>query len=150
MKKYISTLLFCMVLVSQIGAASAVSETDIADITEMQKIDVNLQEIVDYDFDSYSRAINRIEWTISPGRINRGKPALSLEAGETVTINCSFSPRNADVDFGLIDSDGYFYFDQGADGSFRQTICIEESGKYYFATRNNSNSTVEVLGYIYY
>ena len=73
-----------------------------------------------------------------------------MAAGELVTINCTYSPRTADVDFGLITPDNTFAFVAGDDGSCRQTIRVNQTGNYYFAVRNNSNYTVEVLGYVYY
>lgn len=73
-----------------------------------------------------------------------------MAAGEQVTINCTFSPRTADVDFGLITPSSDFIFVRGEDGDCNQTIRLEESGNYYFAVRNNTSRTVEVLGYVYY
>ena len=73
-----------------------------------------------------------------------------MAAGELVTINCTFSPRTADVDFGLITPRNTFIHVGGENGLCSQTIRINESGTYYFAVRNNSNYAVEVLGYVYY
>ena len=64
--------------------------------------------------------------------------------------NCTYSPRTADVDFGLITPRGTFVFVEGEDGSCNQTIQVSQTGDYYFAVRNNSSNDVEVLGYAYY
>lgn len=76
--------------------------------------------------------------------------AYSLEADEVVTINCTYSPRTADLDFGFITPDDTFHFTSGSNGSIKVNIQIEDTGKYYFAVRNNTSKTVEVLGYVYY
>ena len=73
-----------------------------------------------------------------------------MEADELITINCTYSPRTADVDFGLITPRNTFIFVEGEDGDCNQTIQVSQTGNYYFAVRNNTSRTVEVLGYVYY
>lgn len=73
-----------------------------------------------------------------------------LEAGETVTINASYSPFSASVDFGLIAPDGYFYYINVKNGSINKTIRVDERGNYMLAVRNNSDDTVSVVGYVNY
>ncbi len=97
-----------------------------------------------------SRATSRIECTVSPGAIGKANRPFQLEADEMVTINCTYSPRTADVDFGLITPQNSFRYLSGEDGSFKKTIQVNESGQYYFAVRNNTSRTIEVLGYVYY
>lgn len=65
-------------------------------------------------------------------------------------INCTYSPRTANLDFGFITQDDTFHFTSGSNGSIKTNIQIDKTGKYYFAVRNNENETVEVLGYVYY
>lgn len=96
------------------------------------------------------RATNRVNTTIQPDSIVRVGTSLSMEADELITINCTYSPRTADVDFGLITPRNTFIHVGGENGLCSQTIRINESGTYYFAVRNNSNYAVEVLGYVYY
>lgn len=97
-----------------------------------------------------TRATNRVNTDIPPDSIVRVGTPLSMEADELITINCTYSPRTADVDFGLLTPSNDFIFVRGEDGDCNQTIRLEESGNYYFAVRNNSSRTVEVLGYVYY
>ena len=85
-----------------------------------------------------------------PNTIVKIETPLSMEAGELVTISCTYSPRMADVDFGLITPQKTFRYLPGEDGLCRQTIQISQTGNYYFAVRNNSSGPVEVLGYVYY
>lgn len=97
-----------------------------------------------------TRATSRIEWTVSPHKVGKANQAYSLEADELVTINCTYSPRTADVDFGFMTPDNRFHFVSGKDGNIHKTIRITDTGKYYFAVRNNTNREIEVLGYVYY
>lgn len=96
------------------------------------------------------KATGGIEVTLKPNSIVKMDKSLSMEADETVTINCTYSPRTADVDFGLITPRGTFVFVEGEDGNCNQTIQVSQTGDYYFAVRNNSSNDVEVLGYVYY
>lgn len=96
------------------------------------------------------RATNRVNITAMPNKTETIGTSLSMEADETVTINCTYSPRTADVDFGLITPRGTFVFVEGEDGNCNQTIQVSQTGDYYFAVRNNSSNDVEVLGYVYY
>lgn len=97
-----------------------------------------------------SRATNKVDMTVPADSIVRTDTPLSMEAGELVTINCTFAPRMANVDFGLITPQKTFRYLSGEDGLCRQTIQISQTGNYYFAVRNNSGGPVEVLGYVYY
>ena len=96
------------------------------------------------------RATNRVDVTVQSHSLASIGTPLSMEADELVRINCTFSPRTADVDFGLITPRNTFIHVGGENGLCSQTIRINESGTYYFAVRNNSNYAVEVLGYVYY
>lgn len=101
-------------------------------------------------FAATQRATNRVNVTTEPNTTATIGTSLSMEADETITINCTYSPRTADVDFGLITPRGTFVFVEGEDGSCNQTIQVSQTGDYYFAVRNNSSNDVEVLGYAYY
>lgn len=93
------------------------------------------------------------------GSFNMSIPAKSravanssfpLAAGETVTIKASYSPFTASLDFGLIDPNGVFYYFNITDGSIDKTIQVKESGDYILQVRNNSDSEVEVSGFVNY
>lgn len=75
---------------------------------------------------------------------------FSLDAGERVTINASYFPTNASVDFGLVDSEGIFHYVSASNGTVNQTIRISERGRYTLAIRNNSSYTVNVSGFVTY
>ena len=73
-----------------------------------------------------------------------------MGADETVTINCSFNPASASLDFGLIDSDNVFHYINVTGGSINETIHIDERGDYTFAIRNKSSVSVSVVGFLNY
>lgn len=73
-----------------------------------------------------------------------------LEVGESVTINAIYSPRSASVDFGLIAPDGFFYSFRAKDGSFDETIDVDQRGYYALAVKNNSNIDISVSGFVTY
>lgn len=76
--------------------------------------------------------------------------SFSMAAGETVTIQANYTPANASVDFGLVDSDGVFHYFNTKNGSIDKTMLIEKSGKYTFQVRNNSGSEVAISGLVRY
>ena len=97
-----------------------------------------------------ARATGRFNFDVAPGNLARSTTSFPLEAGETVTINMVYSPSNADVRFGLINSDGEFRYLSGENGNCEAVITVSERGYYTFAVRNNSSVTVAVSGFIYY
>lgn len=170
-KTFVAVVLTCSLMVSSMGMvpAEAVESNELNSIpievemamgsepenivVDFETLDAEVIEpamISDKSSGSLTRATSRIEWDIPAGKIMKADTFYSLEADELVTINCTYSPRTADLDFGFMTSDDVFHFTSGSDGSIRTTIRINETGKYYFAVRNNTNRTVEVLGYVYY
>ena len=98
------------------------------------------------------RATKTFEATVSAhGNANaNAKDSFSMEAGETVRIRGIYSPEDASMDFGLIDSAGVFHYVNVKDGSIDQTFKISESGTYRLGIRNNSGKTVTVSGFVRY
>ena len=123
---------------------------DPLEIHELNLSNMKTSKIDGIDVTSVLRAVGSVEFTVRPGTIARVSSPLSLEPGDEVTINCIYTPRNADVDFGLIAEDNIFHFISGDNGSIQKTIEVNKMGNYYFAVRNNSDDTIEVMGYVYY
>lgn len=96
------------------------------------------------------RASGRFNMDVPGGTIIKAKTSFPLEAGETVTIKASYTPFSASVDFGLIAPDGYFYYINANDGSFDETIKVDERGNYTFAVQNNSSQKISVSGFVKY
>ena len=155
MKRTVATVgLVCALMIGCMGmppVRAAESDTDkvTTDIgTKVMPFEELSVEVVDsMSIPSMTRATSRIEWNISPDTVMKADTAYSLEADEIVTINCTYSPRTANLDFGFITQDDTFHFTSGSNGSIKTNIQIDKTGKYYFAVRNNENETVEVLGY---
>lgn len=97
-----------------------------------------------------SRAAGSLDVTVSPYKARKADSSFPLEAEQTVTLNCSYTPNSASVDFGLIAPNGYFYYLNSTTGTINQEIQVSERGQYTLAVRNNSSQKVSVLGYVYY
>ena len=97
-----------------------------------------------------ARATGRFSVEVPADTIVRAGSNLPLERGETVTIRAVYSPEYADVDFGLVDSDGLFHYVNVTDGSVDTSIEVDQRGTYTFAICNNSSFSISVSGYINY
>lgn len=152
--------------VSQLGQVEITSETSVGvmedgisvlaegnksvNLADMESIALNDAQVVASDILSKGRATGSITWDIPSGATAKGKTPFFMEAGESITLNFSYSPRTASVDFGLIAPNGRFYYIAGKDGSINQTINLDMRGEYYLAIRNNSSTTVSVYGFVNY
>lgn len=74
--------------------------------------------------------------------------AISLSAGETVTIKASYAPTSAKVDFGLVAPSGTYYYFTVTGGSIDKTMEVSENGSYTLKIRNNASTSVKVTGSI--
>lgn len=99
---------------------------------------------------SYSRATTSVSWSVKANLLKKADTTFPMEAGECITINCSYTPRWADVDFGLIAPNNRFYYLPGEEGSINRAIRIDERGEYRFGIYNKSSNTVSVTGFIEY
>lgn len=95
-------------------------------------------------------ATTSFDWSISAGKIKKDTAGFPMRKKETITIEGTFTPQDANIDFGLITPDGFFYAMSGKDGRFNQTIRVDQDGEYYLAIRNNSDKTVDAKGIVYY
>lgn len=75
---------------------------------------------------------------------------LPLEEGDMVRIKATYTPSNANVEFGLIAPDGLFYSVTCTTGRFDKYIKAVQTGNYTFAVLNNSEKPVKVSGTITY
>lgn len=95
-------------------------------------------------------ATDRVNFTVYAGEVAVMGESFSLSPGETVNINCLYSPSWTDLDFGLIAPDGLFYYVNASGGNINETISVDEWGQYSFAVRNNSSVDVSVVGFVNY
>lgn len=138
LKKTICMVLACMLIVGTISVPASAAETE---STGLEKGAMQL---------AISRASGSFSMSIPANSKVLADSSFSMEAGETVTINASYSPFDASVDFGLVDSDGVFHYFNITDGSIDKTIRIKESGSYTLHVRNNSSTEVKVSGFVNY
>ena len=75
---------------------------------------------------------------------------LSVDVGETIQINATYSPANAEIQIGVVDENGQFRFVRVTGGDVNITIRISEQGNYRLAVKNNSTNAVNISGYVYY
>lgn len=137
------------------GALSLTASADTGygdDILRMEDmkcemIDVSKVEMLE---ESSMRATGSLNSEIPANTLGVSDIKFSLEVGETVTINCSYSPAFANMDFGVIAPDGYFYFLSVKGGSINRSIAVSQRGGYLMAIRNNSSHTVSVAGFVNY
>lgn len=93
------------------------------------------------------------------GRLNHKIPAkttayltdeVSLDKGELITYNCTYTPESASMDFGLLDSSNVFHYLNCTGGSFSKSIKVDTPGQYTLAIRNNESYAVTVTGTVKY
>lgn len=130
--------LFCLMLSLVLVVSCLCINSGAIEITEQMETPVVM------------RASGKFEMDVPGHKLVKAKTSFPLEAGEQVTIKASYSPFDADVDFGLITEDGIFHFLSVDSGSFDRTITVSERGNYTFAIRNNSSNTISVSGYVNY
>lgn len=75
---------------------------------------------------------------------------LSVDAGETIQINATYSPANAEIQIGIVDENGQFRYVRVTSGNVNIAIGISERGNYRLAVKNNSANAVSISGFVYY
>lgn len=115
---------------------------------------VDESNVVSYSFETTGTAITRatgnLDWTIEANGTVLADTSFTMSAGETVWIRANYSPENASLDFGLVDSNEKFHYINVTTGSIDKTIEIPENGDYTLAIRNNSSKSVKVTGVVRY
>lgn len=152
LKKFLQLFFICvfaMVSLTLTAAADTVGGNYAIRMEDMncELIDVTKLEVLD---ESITRATKSINSDIPANKIAISDVKLPLEVGETVTINCSYSPASASMDFGVIAPDGYFYYLSAKEGSINQSIEVSQRGDYSVAIRNNFSHSVTVVGFVTY
>lgn len=97
----------------------------------------------------FQRSTGSFSVTISPGKVKKANNSFTLEAGESVTVDMSYTPRNASVDVGLVDSNnGFTYFNVTSSPVDSGVITVTKRGTYTLAIRNNSSDQVDASGFV--
>lgn len=138
LKRMICISLACMLIIGTIVVPANAIEA------ENNAPESRIENLVIY------RATGSFSMTIPAKSKALADSSFPMAVGETVTIKASYVPFDANVDFGLVDSDGVFHYFNITNGSIDKTILIEESGRYTLQVRNNSGSEVKVSGFVNY
>ena len=100
---------------------------------------VDESNVVSYSFETTGTAITRatgnLDWTIEANGTVLADTSFTMSAGETVRIRANYSPKNASLDFGLVDSNEKFHYINVTTGSIDKTIEIPENGDYTLIIR---------------
>ena len=153
MKRFVALFLACAIAMGALSLTATAEtghyEDNALQMEDMKRemIDVSKVEVLE---ESSIRATGSLNSDIPANTVAVSDIKFSLEVGETVTINCSYSPASANMDFGVIAPDGYFYSLNVKGGSINQSIRVSQSGSYAVAVRNNSSYTVSVVGFVTY
>ena len=130
--------IFCLLLVCAVSTGCPVVNAGAAQMSDQE-----ISAVIE-------RASGRFSIEVYAHEFVAADMSFPLEAKETVTINASYSPLSASVDFGLIAPDGLFYSVNVTDGSINKTIGVKERGYYTLAVRNNSDFDISVSGFVTY
>lgn len=110
--------------------------------------DVSTNSLLEHQIDSLieSRATETYYIKISANTLSKASSSFSMSAGETITIDATYSPSTAKLDVGLIASDGSFHYFTATGGRISKTIEMTEAGTYTLAFQNNASYKVTVSG----
>jgi hypothetical protein len=96
------------------------------------------------------RATGNIDWDIPAYSTATSTDSMSMEAGESITINVSYSPSSASIRVGILEPDGTFRYVTGSAGSVNHTFSISTRGQYKVRIQNLSSNLVTVIGFVNY
>ena len=137
-------------MVSVVDDAPAMVNDSVLQLEDLAHDELDMSSVQYFVSSATPFAFGSISTSVPGNKSAVAEDSFSLEAGETVTINCSYSPASASVDFGLIAPDGYFYYVNSMNGSINSTLAVTVHGQYTLAVRNNSSNTISVVGYVNY
>lgn len=137
-------------MVSVVDDAPAMVNDSVLQLEDLAHDELDMSSVQYFVSSATPFAFGSISTSVPGNKSAVAEDSFSLEAGETVTINCSYSPASASVDFGLIAPDGYFYYVNSMNGSINSTLAVTVRGQYTLAVRNNSSNTISVVGYVNY
>lgn len=148
LKKFTALVLICVLMAGCFSPTAEASGSPGSHIVYMEDMESELLLTIYTNVAPY--ALGTINTTVSAHSISGASEQIYLDADETVTINCSYSPASTSVDFGLLDSNNVFHYVNVTNGSVNQTIRISSRGYYSVAIRNNSSRSISVTGYVNY
>ena len=153
MKKFFQILLVCTFVIGCLCITANAQDMWNEDVVYLEDMEHELIDMSALDMlgeDTIARSTKSISGTVAAYSHSISTEKIFLAERGIVTINCSYSPSSASVDFGVIAPDGYFYFLNVEGGSINRSIKVNQSGSYAVAIRNNSSDTIYVAGFVNY
>ena len=114
--------------------------------------DVSTNSLLEHQIDSLieSRSTETYYIKISANTLSKASSSFSMSAGETITIDATYSPSTAKLDVGLFASDCSLHYFTATGGRISKTIEMTEAGTYTLAFQNNASYKVTVSGSVNY
>lgn len=97
-----------------------------------------------------TRATGQFEVTIPTNTIAHVGDSFILNSGDIVSFDCTYTPKTAEIKFGYIAPNGYFYGLSGSNGSISKGIRVNQRGTYTLAIKNDSAYSLTVEGSVDY
>lgn len=153
LKKLLQNTLICVMAIGFLCITANAQEVGYGQILNLGEMDCEQVDILGMstvDENIMVRSTNSINATVAGYSHSVSRQTVYLVDRGIISINCSYSPSSASVDFGVIAPDGYFYFLNVEGGSINRSIRVNQSGSYAVAIRNNSSDTIYVSGFVNY
>lgn len=97
-----------------------------------------------------SRVSGRLNYTFAANATTLVGESFSAAKGDTISYNCTYTPKSASMDFGYIAPNGLFYSIKCTSGSINKSIEVGQTGQFTLAIRNNESYAVTVTGTVRY
>ena len=97
-----------------------------------------------------SRVAGRLDASISAKEFVTLGNEFSLDTGDIIKYDCTYTPKSASVDFGYVAPDGLFYSINSTAGSIDKSMRVNQHGMFILAIRNNAMYTITVTGIVKY
>lgn len=151
LKRLAKIILLCIIAIGCLCvtvSAQEIQSEQFLQLEDMEREQINVSSLDVLKENTVLRSSNSINTSVAAYSHAVSDEEFFLAERGIVTINCSYSPSSASMDFGVIAPDGYFYFLNVGGGSINRSIRVNQSGHYLMAIRNNSSQTVSVVGYV--
>lgn len=130
MRKYLGLVLVFSLAIGSLGTSTTAAEPQ------------NDGETVS----TIERASGWFSTDISAGKYKKIGGEISLMEGEGILFTATYSPRDASVDFGVVDSNNVFTYINVTTGIVDGGVAVTANGQYTPAIRNNSSDSINVAG----
>ena len=127
LKRFLCVLLACTVVVGCASVPAKAANEGMVRLEDLGWEQVDMSEVEYWD-DSAILTTESVNISVPKHSIYAVNQPLSFKAGDRITINCSYSPSPAGMDFGLLTPEGKFYSVNVKSGSINQMFEISQTG----------------------